>query len=72
MRVLALVLTGMFAVCVVGGQASAAKYANPDRTYYQGAGSCGGGASCSYRSSHQKSQKPHKMKKSELTLTLEG
>jgi hypothetical protein len=61
MRVMTLVLAGMLAVFLASGQALAAKrisnsgVANPDRQYYQQAGSCGGG-SC-YRSSSQKIQK---------------
>jgi hypothetical protein len=64
MRVMALVLASMLAVFVVDGQAFAAKrtgssgVANPDRQYYQGAGSCMGAASC-YRSGSQKHQKKH-------------
>jgi hypothetical protein len=42
MRTMAAVLTAMLVVSVVDTQAFAA--ANPDRTYYQGAGSCGGKA----------------------------
>jgi hypothetical protein len=61
MRIMTLVLAGALAVFVAGGQALAAKrisnsgVANPDRQYYQQAGSCGGG-SC-YRSASQKHQK---------------
>jgi hypothetical protein len=46
MRIVAAVLTTMLIVSVVDTQAFAA---NPDRTYYRGAGSCGGKAYCSYR-----------------------
>jgi hypothetical protein len=61
MRTMTLVLAGTLAIFIAGGQAVAAKrisnsgVANPDRQYYQQAGSCGGG-SC-YRSSSQKHQK---------------
>jgi hypothetical protein len=61
MRVMTLVLAAVLTVFVAGGQAVAAKrinnsgVVNPDRQYYQEAGSCGGG-SC-YRSSSQKHQK---------------
>jgi hypothetical protein len=61
MRTMTLVLAGTLAIFIAGGQAIAAKrisnsgVVNPDRQYYQQAGSCGGG-SC-YRSSSQKHQK---------------
>jgi hypothetical protein len=61
MRIMTLVLAGTLAIFIAGGQAIAAKrisnsgVVNPDRQYYQQAGSCGGG-SC-YRSSTQKHQK---------------
>jgi hypothetical protein len=61
MRIMTLVLAGALAIFIAGGQAMAAKrinssgVSNPDRQYYQQAGSCGGG-SC-YRSSTQKHQK---------------
>jgi hypothetical protein len=63
MRVMALALASMLAVFAADSQAFAAKggasYANPDRTYYQGAArGCGGGAYC-YRSGHQKNHKTH-------------
>ena len=64
MRVIALVLTGLLAVCVADGQALAAKRnsvsqtVNPDRQDYQSAVTCGGGAAC-YRSG---SKKQHKSK----------
>ncbi len=63
MRILTLVLAGTLTVFLAGGQALAAKrisnsgVVNPDRQYYQQAGSCGGG-SC-YRSGSQKIQKKH-------------
>jgi hypothetical protein len=62
MRIMTLVLAGTLAIFIAGGQAFAAKrisssdVANPDRQYYQGAGSCGGSASC-YRSGSQKHSK---------------
>jgi hypothetical protein len=61
MRIMTFLLAGALAIFIAGGQAIAAKrisnsgVANPDRQYYQQAGSCGGG-SC-YRSSTQKHQK---------------
>jgi hypothetical protein len=62
MRIMTLVLAGTLAIFIAGGQALAAKRAisssgvvNPDRQYYKGAETCGGG-SC-YRSSSQKHQK---------------
>jgi hypothetical protein len=55
MRTMAAVLTAMLIVSVVDTQAFAA--ANPDRTYYQGAGSCGGKAYCSYRAKSMKHKK---------------
>jgi hypothetical protein len=54
MRILALVLTGMFALSVVD-TASAAKVVTKNGTYE---GGCNG-SSCLYRSGSQKSQKPH-------------
>jgi len=63
MRIMGLVVASIFAVVLAQGEALAAKNAaasaNPDRSYYQGAASCGGGASC-YRSGSQKSQKVHR------------
>jgi general stress protein YciG len=61
MRIMTIVLAGTLAIFIAGGQAVAAKrisnsgVANPDRQYYQQAGSCGG-ESCS-RSASQKHQK---------------
>jgi hypothetical protein len=55
MRVMALVLASMLTVSVVDSQAFAA---NPDRTYYQGAGSCRGAAYCSYRAKSVKQYAP--------------
>jgi hypothetical protein len=46
MRIIAVALTAMLTVSLVETQAFAA---NPDRTYYQGAGACHGKAYCSYR-----------------------
>jgi hypothetical protein len=67
MRVIGFVITAIIAVVIAQGEALAAKRvaatSNPDRQYYQGAGSCGGAASC-YRSGSQKSQKMHKTAKS--------
>jgi hypothetical protein len=63
MRIVTLMLAGMLIVCLAGGEALAAKrtsssgVVNPDRQYYQQAGSCGG-SSC-YRSGSQKIQKKH-------------
>ena len=63
MRIVTLILAGMLTVVLAGDQALAAKRSsssgvvNPDRQYYQQAGSCGGG-SC-YRSGSQKHQKKH-------------
>jgi hypothetical protein len=60
MRGMALALASMLAVFVADSQAFAAKrsssVANPDRQYYQGAGSCGGSAAC-YRSGSQSKKK---------------
>jgi hypothetical protein len=58
MRFMALVFVGMLAVCVVDSQAFAASGGNPDRTYYRGAGSCGGAAYCSFRAK-KVHRKPH-------------
>jgi hypothetical protein len=58
MRFVGLVFAGMLAVCFVDTQAFAARVANPDRTYYQGANSCGGAAYCSYRA-RKVHRKPH-------------
>ncbi len=68
MRVMMLALTGVVAIGFGYSEAFAAKRisgstTNPDRQYYQGAATCGGGAAC-YRSGGQKSQKAHKMVKS--------
>jgi hypothetical protein len=46
MRIIAVALTAMLTVSLIETQAFAA---NPDRTYYQGAGACHGKAYCSYR-----------------------
>ncbi len=59
MRFMALVFTGMLAVCAVDSQAFAARAANPDRTYYQGAGSCHGAAYCSSYRAKKVHLKPH-------------
>jgi hypothetical protein len=45
----------MLIASIVDGQAFAA--GNPDRTYYRGAGSCGGKAYCSYRATSAKHKK---------------
>jgi hypothetical protein len=56
MRTMAALLAGMLIVSVIDTQAFAA--ANPDRTYYRGAGSCGGRAYCSsYRATTVKHKK---------------
>jgi hypothetical protein len=55
MRIMAVALTAMLIATVVDSQAFAA--GNPDRTYYQGAGSCGGKAYCSYRAKTMKHKK---------------
>jgi hypothetical protein len=57
MRIVAIVVTAMLMVSVVDTQSFAA---NPDRTYYRGAGACQGAAYCSYRA---KTVKQHKMTK---------
>jgi hypothetical protein len=54
MRTVAVVITAILTLSVFDSQAFAA---NPDRTYYQGAGSCRGAAYCSYRA---KTHKPIK------------
>jgi hypothetical protein len=67
MRTFGIVLAATLAVCLVDVEAFAA--GNPDRTYYQGAGSCGGRAYCSYRAKkNARAPKPHS---SEL-MTLRG
>jgi hypothetical protein len=55
MRIMAVVFTAMLIASVVDSQAFAA--GNPDRTYYRGAGSCGGKAYCSYRATSAKHKK---------------
>jgi hypothetical protein len=67
MRTISIVLAATLAVCLVDAQAFAAS--NPDRTYYRGAGSCGGAAYCSYRAN--KKVKAKKSHASEL-ITLRG
>jgi hypothetical protein len=60
MRIMTLVLAAALTVFIAGGQALAAKrisnssgVANPDRQYYKGAETCGGGAAC-YRAPKKK------------------
>jgi hypothetical protein len=59
MRIMTLVLGGTLAIFIAGGQALAAKrisnsgVVNPDRQYYKGAETCGGGAAC-YRAPKKK------------------
>jgi hypothetical protein len=59
MRIMTLVLAATLTVFVAGGQALAAKRSgssgvtNPDRQYYKGAETCGGGAAC-YRAPKKK------------------
>jgi hypothetical protein len=59
MRIMTLVLAGALTIFIAGGQALAAKrisnsgVANPDRQYYKGAETCGGGAAC-YRAPKKK------------------
>jgi hypothetical protein len=59
MRIMTLVLAGTLAIFIAGGQALAAKrisnsgVVNPDRQYYKGAETCGGGAAC-YRAPKKK------------------
>jgi hypothetical protein len=61
MRVMTLMLAGMLAVLLAGGQALAAKrtsssgVVNPDRQYYKGAETCGGNAAC-YRAPKKKTK----------------
>jgi hypothetical protein len=57
MRTMAVVITAILTLSAIAPQAFAA---NPDRTYYRGAGSCQGAAYCSYRA---KTVKQHKMTK---------
>jgi hypothetical protein len=64
MRTISIVLAVTLAVCLVDAQAFAAS--NPDRTYYRGAGSCGGAAYCSYRAN--KKVKAKKPRSSELQV----
>jgi hypothetical protein len=54
MRIMAVVFTAMLIASVVQ---SAFAAGNPDRTYYRGAGSCGGKAYCSYRATSAKHKK---------------
>jgi len=61
------ILTVTFAICLADVHAFAA--GNPDRTYYRGAGSCGGAAYCSYRAT--KKVKAPKARRSE-SITLHG
>jgi len=56
MRIIAIALTSMLTVSLIDSQAFAA---NPDRTYYRGAASCGGKAYCSYRAKTVKHSKAH-------------
>jgi hypothetical protein len=63
MRTISIVLAATLAVCLVDAQAFAAS--NPDRTYYRGAGSCGGAAYCSYRA-NKKVKASKKPRSSEL------
>jgi hypothetical protein len=67
MQTISVVLIAILAVCLVDVHAFAAS--NPDRTYYRGAGSCGGAAYCSYRAN--KKVKARKPRSSEL-ITLRG
>jgi hypothetical protein len=60
MRIMTLVLAGTLTIFIAGGQALAAKrignnsgVVNPDRQYYKGAETCGGGAAC-YRAPKKK------------------
>jgi hypothetical protein len=59
MRIMTLVIAGTLAIFIAGGQALAAKrisgsgVTNPDRQYYKGAETCGGGAAC-YRAPKKK------------------
>jgi hypothetical protein len=59
MRIMTLVLAGALTIFIAGGQALAAKrisnsgVVNPDRQYYKGAETCGGGAAC-YRAPKKK------------------
>jgi hypothetical protein len=58
MRAIGIVLAAALVVCLFDVQAFAA--GNTDRTYYWGAGSCGGAAYCSYRAKMRvKAPKPH-------------
>jgi hypothetical protein len=59
MRTMAVVIAAMLTLSALDSQAFAA---NPDRTYYQGAGSCRGAAYCSYRAKTVKHTKPHSVK----------
>jgi hypothetical protein len=62
MRIMTLVLAATLTVFIAGGQALAAKrtsgslgITNPDRQYYKGAETCGGGAAC-YRAPKKKAK----------------
>jgi hypothetical protein len=52
MRTVAVVITAMLTLSAIDSQAFAAN--NPDRTYYRGAGSCGGAAYCSSYKANKK------------------
>jgi hypothetical protein len=57
MRTISVLLAAISAACLSDVHAFAA--GNPDRTYYRGAGSCGGAAYCSYRANQKvKAPKP--------------
>jgi hypothetical protein len=60
MRTIAVFITAMLTLSAIDSQAFAA---NPDRTYYRGAGSCNGAAYCSYKANKKvKVVKPHSAK----------
>jgi hypothetical protein len=67
MRTISIMLTATFAICLADVHAFAA--GNPDRTYYRGAGACGGAAYCSYRANKKvRAPKTHRSE----SITLHG
>jgi hypothetical protein len=64
MRTVTFALGSILAISLCDVQAFAAS--NPDRTYYRGAGSCGGAAYCSYRANKKAKRKARSSE--ELTL----
>jgi hypothetical protein len=59
MRTMAVVITTLLTLSAIDSQAFAA---NPDRTYYRGAGACQGAAYCSYRANKKVKAPTHSAK----------